>query len=229
MEIGLSYLTEEDIKKKFGFYAPAGIISEKGGQIDAYKLTHELFISNTKKGLNVFDNTEITDIENKKRSVRLTTAAGNIISAKKLVIACGYESQKYLTKNVENLRSTYAIVSEPLDTKKIWYQNCIIWETANPYLYLRTTKDKRILIGGKDEKFLNALHRDSRIQAKTKLLERSFKKLFPWNNIQNLIFCVGRHICYNKRMAYPTLEKIPQRPHTYFALGFEEAMELLIV
>src|ERR1700722_13327080 len=154
--IALDYLTEDDIKKKFGFYAPAGIISEKGGQIDAYKLTHQLFISDTVKGLNVFDNTEITEIENKKRSVRLTTANGNIITAKKLVIACGYESQKYLTKNVENLKSTYAIVSEPLDTNKIWYQNCIIWETADPYLYLRTTKDKRILIGGKDEKFLNA-------------------------------------------------------------------------
>jgi glycine/D-amino acid oxidase-like deaminating enzyme len=99
--IVLDYLTQEDIKKKFGLYAPAGIISEKGGQIDAYKLTHQLFICDTKKGLNVFDNTEITDIENKKRSVRLTTAAGNIITAKKLVIACGYESQ-YGTRTVSS-------------------------------------------------------------------------------------------------------------------------------
>jgi glycine/D-amino acid oxidase-like deaminating enzyme len=196
--IGLDYLTGQDIKNKFGFYAPAGIISEKGGQVDAYKLTHELFISDTKKGLNVFDNTEITDIENKKRSVQLTTASGNIISAKKLVIACGYESQKYVLKNVENLRSTYAIVSEPLDTNKIWYQNCIIWETADPYLYLRTTKDKRILIGGKDE--------------------NSFAKLFPKIIFKTDFQWAGTFSTTKDGLPY--IGKIPQRPHTYFALGF---------
>jgi glycine/D-amino acid oxidase-like deaminating enzyme len=216
--IALDYLTEDDIKKKFGFYAPAGIISEKGGQIDAYKLTHQLFISDTAKGLNVFDNTEITEIENKKRSVRLTTANGNIITAKKLVIACGYESQKYLTKNVENLKSTYAIVSEPLDTNKIWYQNCIIWETADPYLYLRTTKDKRILIGGKDEKFLNAANRDSKINVKTKLLEKSLAKLFPGIIFKTDFKWAGTFATTKDGLPY--IGKISQRPHTYFALGF---------
>jgi glycine/D-amino acid oxidase-like deaminating enzyme len=216
--IELNYLTEEDIKKKFGFYAPSGIFSEKGGQIDAYKLTHQLFIIDTAKGLNVFDNSEITGIENKKRSVRLTTANGNIITAKKLVIACGYESQKYLTKNVENLKSTYAIVSEPLDTNKIWYQNCIIWETADPYLYLRTTKDKRILIGGKDEKFSNALNRDSKIHVKTKLLEKSFAKLFPGIIFKTDFEWAGTFATTKDGLPY--IGKISQRPHTYFALGF---------
>ncbi|HSZ84718.1 MAG TPA: FAD-binding oxidoreductase, partial [Puia sp.] len=184
----------------------------------AYKFTHELFISNTKKGLNVFDNTEIKSIENKKRSVRLTTAAGNIITAKKLVIACGYESQKYLTRNVENLKSTYAIVSEPLNTNKIWYQNCLIWETADPYLYLRTTKDKRILIGGKDEKFLNAYHRDSKIHAKTKLLEKSFAQLFPEIIFKTDFQWAGTFS--TTKDGLPFIGEISQRPHTYFALGF---------
>jgi glycine/D-amino acid oxidase-like deaminating enzyme len=150
--------------------------------------------------------------------VRLTTANGNIITAKKLVIACGYESQKYLRMNVENLKSTYAIVSEPLDTNKIWYQNCIIWETADPYLYLRTTKDKRILIGGKDEKFLNASNRDSKIYAKTKLLEKSFAKLFPGIIFKTDFQWAGTFATTKDGLPY--IGKILQRPHTYFALGF---------
>src|SRR5579862_8721956 len=195
--IALSFLTPEEIKKKFGFYAPAGIISEKGGQVDAFKLTHELLISDTKKGLNVFDNTEIVGIEHKKRGVRLTTSTGIIIRAKNLVIACGYESQKHLTKKVERLNSTYAVVSEPLDTKRIWYRNCIIWETANPYLYLRTTKDNRILVVGKDEIFVNASVRDSKIHVKAKLLERSFGKLFPGIIFKTDFKCAGPlKICF---------------------------------
>jgi len=216
--IALSFLTPEEIKKKFGFYAPAGIISEKGGQVDAFKLTHELLISDTKKGLNVFDNTEIVGIEHKKRGVRLTTSTGIIIRAKNLVIACGYESQKHLTKKVERLNSTYAVVSEPLDTKRIWYRNCIIWETANPYLYLRTTKDNRILVGGKDEIFVNASVRDSKIHVKAKLLERSFGKLFPGIIFKTDFQWAGTFATTKDGLPY--IGKNAQIPHTYFALGF---------
>ncbi|HEX4372172.1 MAG TPA: FAD-dependent oxidoreductase [Puia sp.] len=216
--IVIHYLDEDDIKKKWGFYAPAGIISDKGAQIDAYKLTHQLLISDVKKGLNVFDNTEIINIEHKKRSVQLTTKSGKIITARYVVIACGYESQHYLPKKVESLQSTFAIASEPLATDKIWYHNSLIWETASPYLYLRTTKDKRIIIGGKDEIFLNAVKRDSKIHAKTKLLEKSFAKLFPTILFKTDFQWAGTFATTKDGLPY--IGSIMKRPHTFFALGF---------
>jgi glycine/D-amino acid oxidase-like deaminating enzyme len=216
--IPVHFLGESEIKKRWGFYAPAGLLSAKGGQVDAYKLTHELFIRNAAKGLRVFDNTEITGIDYNKQTIRLTTATGKIITAKKLIIACGYESQKYLPKKMERLQSTYALVSEPLASSRIWYQNCLIWETADPYLYLRTTKDKRILIGGKDEPFLNASARDAKLHAKTKLLEKSLKKLFP-DIVLKTDFQWAGTFAYTKD-GLPYIGATSKRPHTFFALGF---------
>ena len=34
-------------------------------------------------------------------------------------------------------------------------KNAMIWETARPYLYLRTTSDNRIIAGGRDIPFSN--------------------------------------------------------------------------
>ena len=70
-------------------------------------------------------------IHQHKRGVELITENGKKIKAKKLVIACGYESQKYLPYKVETLKSTYCIASEPFSYNDFWYKNCLIWETAS--------------------------------------------------------------------------------------------------
>jgi hypothetical protein len=51
---------------------------------------------------------------------------------------------------VQDLHSTFAIASEPLEQKDFWHRNSLIWETQSPYLYLRTTPGQRIIAGGKD-------------------------------------------------------------------------------
>jgi putative intracellular protease/amidase len=37
------------------------------------------------------------------------------------------------------LKSTYALISEPLPAISGWHQQCLIWESGTPYLDLRTT------------------------------------------------------------------------------------------
>ena len=41
--------------------------------------------------------------------------------------------------------------------------NTLIWETARPYIYMRTTVDNRIIIGGLDEDTNIAQERDSKL------------------------------------------------------------------
>ncbi len=52
-------LSENDIQNKFGFNAPAGILSESGGQVNPYLLTHFLMQQISTMGGSVFDLTEI--------------------------------------------------------------------------------------------------------------------------------------------------------------------------
>lgn len=66
-----------------------------------------------------------------------------------------------------------AIVSKPMPEKKeLWYGNALLWESARPYLYLRTTEDHRVLIGGKDEMFQSAIKRDKLLNRKSRELKR---------------------------------------------------------
>src|SRR5258706_378606 len=53
---------------------------------------------------------------------------------------------------------------------------CLIWDTADPYLYLRTTADHRAIIGGGDEPFRDPTARDRLLAAKTRALKRRFRR-----------------------------------------------------
>ncbi|MGZ8516393.1 MAG: NAD(P)/FAD-dependent oxidoreductase [Chitinophagaceae bacterium] len=214
----IRWLNQKTILEKFGFSKPAGILSADGAEADAYKMTHSLLQKWIPKGLQVYDNTEIVAIRHHKREVELITADKKKIRSKKLVIACGYESQQYIPKKVQELQATYAICSEPHAQKNFWYRNALIWETARPYLYLRTTNDNRILIGGKDIPYSNPVKRDGLINQKAKSLERSFSKIFPGIPFKTDFKWAGTFA--STKDGLPYIGSIPQRPHTYFALGF---------
>jgi len=168
--------------------------------------------------LQVYDNTEIISVRHKRKEVELTTFNKRKIRAKKLIIACCYESQKYIPFKVQDLQSTFAIASEPFAQKNFWYRNALIWETRIPYLYLRTTNDNRIIAGGKDIPFTNPNKRDRILPEKAKSLERSFTNLFRQIKFKTDFQWAGTFA--STKDGLPFIGAIRQRPHTYFALGF---------
>jgi glycine/D-amino acid oxidase-like deaminating enzyme len=214
----IQWMEQRELKTVFGFNKPAAILSKDGAEADAYRITHLLLKECIDLGAEVYDNTEIEKISHLKNGVELLTSTQCRIKAKKLVIACGYESQKYIPKKVQELQSTFAIVSEPFNTKDCWYKNALIWETKTPYLYLRTTDDKRILVGGKDVEFSDPKYRDQILSRKAKELEKSFAELFPKISFKTDFKWAG--VFASTKDGLPYIGSIPQRPNTYFALGF---------
>jgi len=216
--IEIEWLEEKDVLDKFGFSKPAGILSATGASLDAYALTHKLLNDGQLTGMQVCDHTEIVSIRHKKREVELLTGDGKKIKARKLIIACGYESQQYIPFKIQELQSTFAIISEPVTKQELWYKDSLIWETSTPYLYLRTTEDKRIIIGGKDIDSSDPNKRDKYINIKSKELEKSFAKLFPSIPFKTDFRWAGTFASTIDGLPY--IGAIRQRPHTLFALGF---------
>lgn len=202
------------------FKAPGAIYSpHDAAQVDAYSLTHALLQDAIKHGAQVFDKTEIVGIRHEKTQVVLHTQHGQSIRAKQLVIAGGYESQEYLTQKVTRLHSTYALVSEPFDRDEIWYRDALIWETARPYLYLRTTPDRRVLVGGRDEPFFNPGKRDGLLAKKTQQLTQDFNKRFP--TLAPLLVDFNWAGTFAETAdGLPYIGTVRERPRTFFALGF---------
>ena len=215
----VSWLNEEAVFKKTGFKAAGAILSATAAQTDAYLFTHALHQHCIKKGLEVYDRTEITSIKHSRSMVSLVTKEGFKINAKKLVYATGYEVGQYLDKPIMQLHSTYAIISEVIDAKKpFWSEEMMMWNTANPYLYLRTTASKRIIVGGRDENFYSPLKRDKLIASKSRQLVRDFKKLFPSIPFVTEFSWAGT-FCSTKD-GLPFIGTYKGLPNGYFALGF---------
>ncbi len=158
----------------------AAIVSRDGAQIDAYRFTHALLADAVRRGARVFDRTAVTQAKFGGRQMELKTARGGRVRARSIAIATGYEAATYLKRNVTALHSTYALVSEPVASFEGWPAGGgLIWDTGDPYLYLRTTPDGRAMIGGYDEPFRDPVVRDRLLPAKTAALARRFRQLFP--------------------------------------------------
>ena len=215
----IEWLEGNDLKKLFGLEKQGAILSQEGATIDAFAFTHELLVHSIKKGaVQVYDNTPVESIRHDAKKVIVTSPDGHTLTSRWLVIACGYESQKYLSKQVEISSSTYSIASEPFSTKEFWHKNAMIWETADPYLYIRRTDSNRLLVGGKDDKFHNPDKRDRKLKEKSFSLKNSFSKLFPSIDFR-IDFSWGGYFGKTKD-GLPYIGSVAERPNTYFALGF---------
>ncbi|MFT3701319.1 MAG: FAD-dependent oxidoreductase [Agriterribacter sp.] len=214
--IDLQWMDEKELKDSFNIHKSGALFSETAAEIDPYGFTHALLDTAGKKGLQVFDHTEIVKIVHRKRSVHLTSKEGKTISAKYIIIACGYESQLYIPKKVQQLHATYAIVSEPFQEKELWYKNSLIWETATPYLYCRTTNDNRIMVGGQDDD-KGPVARDAALAEKARLLEKKFQTLFPSIDFKTDFKWAGSFA--STKDGLPYIGSIRQHPRTFFALG----------
>ncbi|MCE3075780.1 NAD(P)/FAD-dependent oxidoreductase [Chryseobacterium gwangjuense] len=176
----VKWMEADDILKRFGFENTyGGILSKQGASMDAFKFTHELFEVNARKGLKIFDKTEVVEVEYRKGFNIATVDSGFQIRTKKIIYCTGYESKNIIKENFVDLKSTYAIVSEVAPEKYKNIANTLVWNTDNPYMYMRTTDDGRLLIGGGDEDFYDAKKRDAFLDKKEKEILRTLKKIKP--------------------------------------------------
>jgi glycine/D-amino acid oxidase-like deaminating enzyme len=215
----VQYLEENAVFEKSGIHAPAAILSADGAQTNAYMFTHSLYQYNIKKGLEVYDRTSIHTIKHSSKGVELLTENGYRIKARKLIYATGYEVVNYIDKPIVKLQSAYASVSEPLSQERpYWKNDMLLWNTADPYLYMRTTPDNRILIGGRDEDFYSPKKRDELIGVKTKKLTHDFKKVFPHINFIPEFSWTGTF--GSTKDGLPFIGNYKKLMNSYFALGF---------
>lgn len=215
----VKWLESDEVSKQFGFENTyGGILSEQGASIDAFKFAHELFKVNVKKGLQIFDKTEMTSIEYFRGFNTVTADSVFKIRAKKVIYCIGYESKNLIKEHFVNLKSTYAIVSE-IDKKKFKnITNTLVWNTDEPYMYMRTTDDGRMLIGGGDEDFYDAKKRDSLLNKKEKGILKTLKKIKPDYHFYTDFVWAGTF--GETKDGLPYIGEHKDFKNSYFVLGF---------
>jgi glycine/D-amino acid oxidase-like deaminating enzyme len=172
-------LSRAELGAKFSLQAPCAILNEDAAEVNPLKLTAALIRSAQKKGLRVFIHTTVKSYRRRGNKSILTTGTRHTIRACHVVFASGYETQQRLKQKTVRLVSSFAIASAPHMKFPGNYPHPVIWETARPYLYARTTVDGRIIVGGEDVDFVDEDARDKLLPQKTKTLELKAKKMFP--------------------------------------------------
>jgi glycine/D-amino acid oxidase-like deaminating enzyme len=218
MGIELEFFDAAAVRKHFPFSRPAALFSRDGGQVDPHRLTHGLLAAGQRTGLEVCDRTEMKRLEQTRRGVRITTKNGFFITARRAVIAAGFESKALLKGEAGTFKSTYAFISEPLPKISGWHRQCLIWDSGSPYLYLRTTTEGRVIVGGEDEDFVSAKRRDALISDKARALVKKFGRLFPAVPLEVAYAWAGTFGETQDGLAYIGVH--PRLPHTHFALGY---------
>lgn len=215
----VTLLDSKELKKKYGIEAPGALMNKESAQIDAYQAAITLLDYQMKKNkLKIYTHTKVSGYTKTSDGYELQTDNGNVITCRYVVIAAGFEASDFLPEQVMQLTSTYVIISQPMTSKYLWKGKSLIWETKEPYLYIRTTKENRIIVGGEDEEFKDPIKRDDLLRKKTAILEKKFNKLFP-----KIPFVTDMSWCgtfSSTKDGLPYIGTWPKQEHMFFTLGY---------
>ncbi len=218
-QLPVNYLSSKELQKKYGIKAPGALENNVSAQIDAYKAaTFLIDYHMNKSGLTVFTHTDIKDYSESSSGYTLITDNNIEIKCKYLIIAAGFEAGIFLPKQVMKLTSTYALISQPIDEKYIWTGKSLIWETKEPYLYIRTDNKNRIIVGGEDEDFKDPVLRDKLLRRKVGILEKKIKKLFPKIPFKTDMAWCGTFSSTDDGL--PFIGNWPGKENMFYALGY---------
>ncbi|WP_027126626.1 NAD(P)/FAD-dependent oxidoreductase [Gelidibacter mesophilus] len=215
----VKWLEAETIEKDYQLEKSyGGILSDQGGSIDAFQLAHDLLYYNYKKGLQIFDKTDIISVEYRPYDVLIHTEFQKSIKAKKVIFCNGFESTDIIPEKIVDLLSTYAVVGEQNEDSHSHLENTLFWNTSDPYNYMRTTEDNRFLIGGEDEDFVDADKRDALLKKKADKLKKTMAKIFPKYHFRVDFGWAGTF--GETKDGLPYIGKHADFKNAYFVLGF---------
>lgn len=210
---------EADVRTRFGFSRSAALHSTQAAEVDPYRLTHRLLTTILSRGGRIHDRTSAIRIDTNRDGLIVRTNRKANVHAKRLIVATGYETEGlFNTGRLVDLRSSFAIASEPLPEDSRWWRECLLWETARPYFYLRSDAGGRAILGGEDIAFRNAKLRDKLIGRKTARLEKHWQELFPEAPMETAYSWAGTFGETRDGLAY--IGRHRDYPLCHFALGF---------
>lgn len=180
----VEYFTEVDIKERYPFTKQAALYTHGDAEVNPYLLAHSLLHKANQMGTIIHEHTEAIHIKKRENDLICYTKTGNQIVAKNIIMATGYEALFGKKEKNTTVETSYAVVTNEIDQFEGWHERSLIWETARPYLYFRTYKN-RIMVGGLDEAMQIQSIGDTKLLHKRGILINIVREMFPqYKNIQ---------------------------------------------
>ncbi len=216
--LDVDLIRQAEIEHLFSFSRPAALVSQTAGDLDIRKFVERLFETAQQGGLRIYGRTRMTSRTRTSSVQTLQTEGGFQIRCRQIVFATGYESEKYLPQRIGILKSTFALATAPVADFPGWHEQSPLWTSARPYLYLRTTAEGNVVIGGEDIEACEPEARDALIPEKAATLEAHLRTLFPQMEFE--VACAWAGTFGETKDSLARIGRAPGMPGAYFALGY---------
>ncbi|MCC7251826.1 FAD-binding oxidoreductase [Hyphomicrobium sp.] len=178
------FLAQGPLRDRFGIDRTGATWSEGAAELNPVQLAAGCLRAARRLGARIYAPHEIKKVDATGRGVDLTTSEGAVVSARRAIFATGYEVVDPIPKGAFEITSSWAIATKPLDPTALWPSRCLIWEAADPYLYIRTTPDNRIVAGGEDSGLTDPDRRDSATTNKAMQILAKVERLLPGRKLE---------------------------------------------
>ncbi|MEO4001622.1 FAD-binding oxidoreductase [Mesorhizobium sp. CAU 1732] len=211
------YLTASELEKGYRIKGDGAIISEDNIALDPRKLTAGLLNIAAARGARFYAPVEATEFEHASDAVTVATKDGPTITAGHVVLATGYELAAVVAEAKHSVISTWAIATAP-QKRNLWPREAFVWEASDPYLYMRTTADGRVICGGEDEEFSDEDARDELIAEKAARISEKLAKRMPGIDTKAELTWAGSF--GTTATGLPHISRIPRRPRITAVMGY---------
>ena len=211
-----SYLSARTLKDRFGIDREGAIESPDCGSANPVQLAAGLLRRAVKDGIKVYSPVKIKGVLATKHGVVLD-AGECFLECSACIFCTGYELLKNVPSDGVKITSSWAFASQPKAQYPPWLDETLIWEASDPYLYIRTTPDRRVVVGGEDEDTDSASYRVRAGKRKTDALERKLKKLLPTAEFAAAERWSGAF--GESRDGLPIIDSVPGMPRCYTVMG----------
>jgi glycine/D-amino acid oxidase-like deaminating enzyme len=212
------FLNRKTLRERFGIDRAAAIMGYGNLVIDPRKCALAFLKAAAANGARLFSPTGIIDVSPRKNGVTATAADGHTIHCGQLIFATGYELPRGVPHHHHRITSTWAIATVRQQRRNLWPGQCCIWEASDPYLYIRTTAEGRVICGGEDAEFSDAGNRKELLAQKTATLQRKLHRLLP--RLDPTIEFAWTGAFGETTTGLPIIGKVPRMPSCWIALGY---------
>jgi glycine/D-amino acid oxidase-like deaminating enzyme/nitrite reductase/ring-hydroxylating ferredoxin subunit len=217
-ESGHRFIYRNDLKLPFKNYGYLEVPNQ--AKFHPLKYLSKLAAVIYKNGVEIYENTLISNIEDSDRGVIVTTENGNTITADYAVMATHNTFGGPLMVQTELVPyETYVICAE-LENNAL--AENLYWDTNDPYYYTRIDKSEDgktiLMLGGADHKTGETVNDASE---KYNQLERYLNQLLPATKYKVLLRWSGQVV--ESVDGLPFIGFLPEKKHTLVATGFAGA------
>jgi glycine/D-amino acid oxidase-like deaminating enzyme len=211
------YLTAGNVEARFGIARRAALVSFDNLAINPRRAAAALLRRAHADGARLYSPANVEDIETQRARMVARLAHGPLIHARWIVLATGYEFPKIAPMRGHRITTTWAFATRP-QPRKLWPEQCLIWEASTPYLYLRTTSDGRVLCGGEDASHEMHPANDALMGRKLARLQAKLGRLFPTLDTRAEFSWAASF--GETSTGLPTIGPVPRHSNCWAALGY---------